>query len=65
MWHNGLRIQLQWLKSLQRYGFNTWPGNFHILQVQQKKKKIQLKEIGVPVMAQWKRIQLGIMRFWV
>ena len=26
LWHNGLRIQLQQLKSLQRGGFDPWLG---------------------------------------
>ena len=26
LWCSGLRIWLQWIRSLQRYGFNPWPG---------------------------------------
>ena len=34
-----LVLSLQWLRSLLWHGFNPWPGNFHMLQVQPKKKK--------------------------
>ena len=26
LWHDGLRVQLQWLRSLWRYGFDPQPG---------------------------------------
>ena len=33
LWHNGLRIQLQWLRSLQRHEFNPQPGKMgYIIQ---------------------------------
>ena len=36
-------LSLWWLGSLMRCGFDSWPGNFCILYVQQKKKKKKLR----------------------
>ena len=33
-------LSLQWLRSLLWRGFNPWPGNFHMLRVQPRKKRI-------------------------
>ena len=34
-----LALSLQWLGSLLWLGFDLWPGNCHMLQAKQKKKK--------------------------
>lgn len=41
-----------WHRSHLQLGFFPWFGNFHMLQVQQKKKKKIIR--GVPVVAQQK-----------
>ena len=35
-----LALSVQWLGSLLRCRFSPWLGNFHMLQVQTEKKKI-------------------------
>ena len=39
-----LALSLQWLGSLMWYGFYYWPKNFHVPQVQPKKKKKKKKK---------------------
>ena len=36
-WVKDLVLSLLWLWSLLWHGFNPWPGNFHMLQVQPRK----------------------------
>ena len=38
-WVKDLVVSLQWLRSLLWCRFDPWPGNFHMLLVQPKKKK--------------------------
>ena len=38
---NDLALSLQWLESLLWCSFDPWPGNFHMLWVWPKKKKIK------------------------
>ena len=37
-------LSLQWLGSLLLYGFDPWPRNFHMLQMQPKEKKKKKKK---------------------
>ena len=46
-WLKDLVLSLQQLGSLLWCGFHLWPGNFHILQAQPKKKKEEIS--GVPL----------------
>ena len=39
LWYSGLRTLLYQFRSQLQLGFNPWPGNFYILQVQTLKKK--------------------------
>ena len=36
----GAALLMLWLRMLLWGGFDPWPGNFHVLRVQPKKKKI-------------------------
>ena len=38
-WVKYLVLPQLWCRLKQRLGFDPWPGNFHTLQVQPKKKK--------------------------
>ena len=50
-----LALSLQQLVWLLWCGFNPWPGNFHMLPAQPKKKKKVIKENkGVPIVVQQK-----------
>jgi len=40
-----VKVSLLWLGSQLWCGFNPWPGNFHMLQVWQKKKKKKKKKV--------------------
>ena len=40
MWVKDLALSLQWPRLLLWHGFSPWPGNFHMPQEWQKKKKI-------------------------
>ena len=37
-WVKDLALSQQWLALLLSYGFDPWPGNLYILQVQPEKK---------------------------
>ena len=43
-WAKDLELSLQQLRLLLWRRFYPWPGNFHVLQAQQKKKKKNKKE---------------------
>ena len=46
-WVKDLVLSLQWLGLLLWCGFDPWPRNFHMLEVQPKKKKKNLENISI------------------
>ena len=47
LWHSRLRVwHCHFSNSGHYYQFHPWPGNFHILQVQPKKKKSRHSHCG-------------------
>lgn len=53
------------MKLLGRFGHTTSQGCVHITPSLSPKKHLNESTMGVPVVAQRKRIQLGTMRLWV
>ena len=48
-WVKDVVVLLQQLRSLLWHGFNPWPGNYHMLWAQSKKKKSHTSSKGLNI----------------